>query len=139
MKKYVIHFIHRGAVFGGFGPVILGIVYWILSMTLDDFSLSGKEVLSGIVSTYILAFVHAGASIFNQIEHWPISKCILFHLSTLYVAYTVCYLINAWIPFDWKVLLIYTSIFIAVYAVIWATVLTFVKITQGKLNRRIMQ
>ena len=139
MKKYGMHFLHRGAIFGGFGPIILGIVYWILSMTLDDFSLSGKEVFLGIVSTYILAFVHAGASIFNQIDHLPIPKSIFFNLSTLYVAYNVCYLINSWIPFDWKVLLIYTSIFIAVYTVIWATVLISVKITQGKLNRRIIK
>ena len=139
MKKYVIHFIHRGAIFGGFGPIILGIVYFILSITLDEFSLSGKEVLLGIVSTYILAFFHAGASVFNQIEHWPIPKSILFHLSILYVAYTVCYVINEWIPFDWKILLIYTSAFIAVYAVIWIAVLISVKITQGKLNRHIIQ
>ena len=37
---------------------------------LDDFSLGGSEVFLGIVSIYLLAFVHAGASVFNQIEHY---------------------------------------------------------------------
>ena len=137
MNVYLKNFLHRGAIFGGFGPIILGIVYFILSLTLDDFSLEGKEVLAGIVSTYLLAFVHAGASVFNQIEHWSLSKSMFFHLSILYIAYTVCYLINSWIPFDWKILLIYTGIFIAVYVAIWVTVFISVKLTQNKLNKRL--
>ena len=77
MNKYVKEYMHRGLIFGGFGPIILGIIYFILSKTVDGFMLSGLEVMTGIISTYLLAFVHAGASIFNQIEHWGISKSLL--------------------------------------------------------------
>jgi hypothetical protein len=69
-KGYFKAFLHRGLIFGGFGPIIVGIVFFVLSLTLEDFSLSGQEVFFAIISTYLLAFLQAGASIFNQIESW---------------------------------------------------------------------
>ena len=104
MKKYITTFIHRGLVFGGFGPLVMGIIYLILSSTIDEFSLSGAEIFVSIISTYILAFIQAGASIFNQIESFSLAKSLFFHLTTLYIAYTGCYLINYWIPFDGTVI-----------------------------------
>ena len=50
MNKYLKEFLHRGLMFGGFGPIILGIVYWILSVAVEGFSLSGGQVCLGIVS-----------------------------------------------------------------------------------------
>ena len=79
MNKYLKAFLHRGLIFGGFGPIVVGIIYLILSMTLDSFSVSGKEMFFAIISTYLLAFVHAGASVFNQIEEWPVTKSMFFH------------------------------------------------------------
>ena len=57
MNKYLKDFLHRGLIFAGFGPIILGIIFFILSKTLDDFYVNGGQILFGIVSTYILAFV----------------------------------------------------------------------------------
>ena len=94
MNRYFKEFLHRGLMFGGFGPVVLGIIYWILSETVADFTVSGFETFLGIVSTYILAFVQAGASVFNQIEHWSLPKSLLCHFSTLFAAYTLGYLGN---------------------------------------------
>ena len=137
MNKYVKEFIHRGLIFGGFGPVILGIIYFILSKTVDGFMLSGLEVMIGIISTYLLAFVHAGASIFNQIEHWGISKSLLCHLSILYVAYSLCYVINTWIPFEPKVLLIFTIVFLTIYFVVWGIVYLSVKTISKNCNAKL--
>lgn len=134
MKKYVKAFFHRGLMFSGFGPIILGIVYFILSKTIDDFTLSGSEVLEGIVSTYLLAFIQAGVSVFNQIEHWSTAKSLFFHLSTLYVAYSLCYVSNTWIPFEPKVLLVFTVIFMVVYFVVWGIVYSVAKTTSKNLN-----
>ena len=134
MNKHLKIFLHRGLVFGGFGPVILGIVYAVLQNTLDDFSLSGIQVLLAIVSTYLLAFLQAGASVFNQIERWPLTKSILYHFLTIYAAYTLCYLINSWIPFKPEILLIFTAIFLCVYLVIWITVFFTAKATSKKFN-----
>lgn len=134
MKKYFKEFLFRGLVFGGFGPIVLGIIFFVLSKTLDDFFVSGGQILLGIVSTYILAFVQAGASVFNQIEEWPITKSLFCHFALLYAAYVICYILNSWIPFEWAVIAIFTAIFAAVYFVIWFTVYFIVKSTGQKLN-----
>ena len=134
MNVYFKKFLLRGLVFGGFGPIILGIIYAILQSTVNGFSLTGGEVLLGIVSTYILAFAQAGASVFNQIEEWPIAKSLLCHFSLIYVAYSLCYILNTWIPFVPEVLVIFTAIFIVAYFVIWFTVVICVKSASKKFN-----
>ncbi len=137
MNKYVKEFLHRGFVFGGFGPIILGIIYFVLSKTINNFTLSGSEVLLGIVSIYLLAFIQAGATVFNQIEHWPISKSLLCHLATLYVAYSLCYVVNTWIPFEPKMLLIFTIVFMAIYFVVWGIVYFSIKATSKNFNAKL--
>ncbi len=139
MKQYIKEFLHRGLLFGGFGPIIVSVVYWILEKNVADFSLSGSQVLCAIVSTYLLAFVQAGASLFNQIEHWPTTKCLFFHFGTLYVAYILCYIFNTWIPFEISVLLIFTAIFVVVYFVVWFTVYIIIRITSHQLNQKLAQ
>lgn len=134
MNKYLKEFLLRGMMFGGFGPIILGIIYFILSKTITDFSLSGFEVLLGIISTYLLAFVQAGATVFNQIEHWPITKSLFYHFSLLYAVYVICYISNSWIPFEWGVIGIFTAIFVVLYLIIWFTVYFIIKTTGKKLN-----
>ena len=134
--KYVKSFFLRGAVFGGLGPIIAGMIYLILSFSIENFSLTGVEVFVAILSTYILAFIQAGASVFNQVEGWPILKSIFFHLSSIYIAYIGCYLINTWIPFDWKIILIFTGIFVLTYFIIWLSVYISVKSISKKLNKK---
>ncbi|MBQ8304464.1 MAG: DUF3021 domain-containing protein [Clostridia bacterium] len=137
MNVYLKKFLLRGLVFGGFGPIILGIIYAILQSTVADFSLTGGEVLLGIISTYILAFVQAGASVFNQIEEWPIAKSLLCHFSLIYLAYSLCYILNTWIPFVPKILAIFTAIFVVAYFVIWFTVVICTKIASDKFNAKL--
>ena len=137
MNKYVKEFFHRGLIFGGFGPIILGIIYLIISKTVENFSLSAKEVLLGIVSIYILAFIQAGASVFNQFDEWPIPKSLLFHFLSIYLAYALCYILNSWIPFVPEVLLIFTAIFVVGYFVIWIIVYMCVKAASKKMNKKL--
>ena len=137
MKKYVLAFLHRGLIFGGFGPIVMAIVYLILSFTVDNFELNGREVFFAIISVYILAFIQAGASVFNQIESWSICKSLFIHLSVLYFAYVLCYLANTWLPFEPIAVLIFTGIFVGGYAAIWITVFLIVRNTSRKLNQKI--
>lgn len=132
MNQYVKEFLHRGLMFGGFGPIILGVI-WAISNP----AITGGQLLLSIVSIYLLAFLQAGASVFNQIEHWSLPKSVLCHFATLYVAYVGCYLLNSWIPFDWRVVAIFTAIFVVVYLVVWLVVYTCVKLTSKKLNANI--
>ena len=134
MNKYVKEFLHRGLMFGGFGPIVLGIIYYIISLTSPGFSLSGGEILLGIISIYVLAFVQAGATIFNQIEHWSTMKGLLWHFSFLYIAYLLCYLLNSWIPFKIEIAAIFTLIFVAVYLIVWLIVYFSVKGVSRKFN-----
>lgn len=137
MKKYAKEFFHRGLLFGGFGPIIMAIIYLILHYTVTGFTLSGADAFSAVISTYLLAFVHAGASVFNQIEEWSIMKSLLCHFGTLYVIYIACYLFNSWIPFDGNVILIFTAIFVAVYFVVWGIVYFSVQAASRKLNAKL--
>ena len=134
MNKYFKEFLFRGLIFGGFGPIILGIVYYILSKTLNNFSLNGSEVLLGIISTYLLAFVQAGVTVFNQIEHWSVPKSLLCHFGSLYIVYVFCYIVNSWIPFEWGIVGLFTAIFVVLYFIIWFTVYFIAKATGKKLN-----
>jgi hypothetical protein len=137
MSKYVKEFFHRGLMFSGFGPVVMGIIYAILSHTVDDFSLTGGQVLLAIVSTYLIAFIQAGATIFNQIEHWTLPKSLLCHFGSIYLVYVAAYLMNTWIPFDIKVILIFTAIFAAAYFVVWIIVYLSIKAVSKRINKQL--
>ena len=137
MNRYIKSFLHRGLVFSGFGPIVAGIVYFCISLSLSDFSLTGGQTLLAIVSTYIIAFVHAGASVFNQIDEWPLTKSIFWHFASLYLAYVLCYLVNTWIPFEWGAVGIFTAVFAGVYFVVWLVVFLSIKSTEKQLNKKL--
>ena len=136
MNKHLKNFILRGLIFGGLGPIVFGIIILIISMT-EKYTFSGASVFIGILSTYILAFIHAGCSVFNEIERWSLVKSICFHFVTIYVAYTLCYLINKWIEFKLKVLLIYTVVFIVSYFIIWIIVYLIIRKQTKRMNERL--
>ncbi len=137
MNKYLKMFLHRGLVFGGFGPVVMGIIYLILNNTIENFSLGGNEVFLAIISTYLLAFVHAGASVFTGIEEWGLAKSFACHFAVLYAAYSICYLVNDWIPRSLAGFGIFTGVFAAFYMLVWAIVLISVKATSKEFNKRL--
>ena len=134
MNRYVKEFLHRGLMFSGFGPIIFGIIVLILSKTLDEFSISIGHIFAGIVSTYLIAFVQAGTSVFNQIDHWSLPKSFFCHFGMLYAVYVMSYILNSWIPFEWRVIGLFTAIFVVTYLIIWFTVYFIAKATGKKLN-----
>ena len=136
MNQYVKNYLQRGIAFGGFGPIVAGLVFWILQLAGVEVVLSGAQVLIAIVSTYILAFVQAGSSVFNQIEEWPLAKSMGLHFLSLYIVYVGCYLVNRWLPFAWQVIAIFTGVFILVYLAVWLTVYLVVKSVSKKLNKK---
>ena len=137
MKGYVKSFLHRGLLFAGFGPIVAGIVYFCISLSAEPLLLTGGQMLLAIVSTYLLAFVHAGASVFNQIDEWPLAKSIFWHFASLYLAYVACYLVNTWIPFEWIAFAIFTGVFAGVYLVVWLVVFVSIKLTEKRLNKKL--
>ena len=139
MNKYVKKFLHRGFMFGGFGPIVAGIVYLFIDLSGTALMLDGFDLFMGILSTYLLAFIQAGASVFNQIESWPLSRSLLFHLGSIYLAYVGAYLVNSWIPFEPLVLLIFTAAFLVTYFAIWLTVYFITRAVSKRMNERISE
>ena len=83
MNKHLKDFLTRGMAFAGFGPIVAGIVYLIISNSIENFTLSGLEVFVAIISTYVLAFLQAGSNVFHEIESWSIPKSTFCHLATI--------------------------------------------------------
>ena len=137
MNKHLKTFLLRGLIFGGFGPIILALILFIIESSGVEIGLSGSQILLAIVSIYLLAFIQAGASVFNQIDEWPIAKSTGLHFLTLYAVYVVCYIINNWIPFEWGVIGVFTAIFVAGYIAVWFTVYVVTKSISKKLNQSI--
>lgn len=136
MNRYVKEFFHRGMMFGGFGPIIMALIYLILHNT-QGILFTGAESCSAIISTYLIAFVQAGASVFNQVEHWSLMRSLAWHFSALYLVYVIAYLVNSWLPFSFNALLLFSAIFIAVYLVVWLIVYYSVKSTSKKMNQNV--
>ena len=134
--KYVKTFLFRGLIFGGLGPIIFGIVCLFISFK-NTVPFDGIEMFVGIISTYLLAFVNAGTSVFKEVESWSVLKASGLQLLVLYFVYTLAYLLNSWIPFNWIVLAIYTGGFILAYAIIWLIVYLIVRKTTKDMNVRI--
>ena len=137
MNKYMKEFFHRGLMFSGFGPIVFGIIMLCISFSRTGVVIDAKGILSGIVSAYLIAFVQAGATVFNQIEHWSIPKSLFFHFGSLYIVYSLCYILNSWIPFKPEVLAVFTLIFLAVYFAVWTTVYLCVRKTGKKFNEKL--
>lgn len=136
MKKYLIDFIKRGLIFGGFGPVIVAVIYFIVSLS-ETVNLTPGQILVAVISSYLLAFIQSGATIFNQIENWSTAKSSLVYFTILYIAYLSCYLVNSWIPFEWLFVLIFTVSFVITYLIIWFIVYLIVKQTTKRLNEKL--
>ena len=136
MNKNLKQFLHIGFIFGGFGPLVLGIVYFFIGLNID-LSLTGTEVLLGIISTYIIAFVHAGSSTFHKIENWSALKSLGIQLTLLYFSYLFFYLVNSWLTFSWIPIIIFTLIFAICYLIIWLIVYLIIKNATQKLNEKL--
>jgi len=137
MNKYLKTFFQRGLAFGGLGPIIAGFIYVAIENSVENFSLSGSEVCLAIITTYLLAFIQAGASIFNQIEEWPVAKSLLCHFTFVYAAYILCYLVNSWIPFEPMVIAIFTAVFALSYFIICLIVYLSIRAAGKKMNKKI--
>ena len=111
--------------------------FLILQLAGVDVILNGLDVFIAVLSTYILAFVQAGSSVFNQVEEWPIALSSGVHFASLYVVYVGCYLVNKWIPFAWEMVAIFTGVFVAVYLVVWFTVYFITRSISKKINKKI--
>ena len=71
MKKFLKDFCVRGMAFAWSGPVIMAIVWLCLQAAGTVSELTVNQVVLGIFSTTIMAFVAAGISVVYQMENLP--------------------------------------------------------------------
>ena len=134
MKKNILEFFRRGFVACGFGPIVLAILYLILKHEAEIETLTVNQVCLGIFSLSALAFIAGGMNVIYQIERLPLMVAILIHGGVLYVSYLVTYLLNDWLKVDVTSILVFTSIFVLGYLVIWAIIYSIIKKRTEKLN-----
>ena len=140
MKKHVIDFMHRGLVASVGGPVILAIVYLCIQSGGEAMTLTVNEVVLGILTSALMAFIAAGISVVYQIEKLPLMWASFIQAIVLYLDYLLIYLLNGWLKSELKVILIFTVCFVAGYIVIW-TMIYFMSIRPSinKINRKIQE
>lgn len=135
MKRFWKDFLLRGLICAGGGPVVLAIVYGILSVTGTVMTVSTQEVCMGILTITLLAFIAAGMTAIYQLEQLPLPMMILLHGGALYLAYILTYLLNGWLLSELASILIFTAIFLVGYAIIWLIIYWVERSKAEKLNK----
>ena len=137
LKKYFKDFLLRGLVSMGFGPIVLSIIYGILGLCGVVDKLAVNEVVSGFLSITVLSFLCGGMTVVYQIEEIGISKAITLHGIALYVAYAVVYITNNWLKDGIIPFLVFTSIFVVGYALVWIVIYLITKRETDNINKKV--
>lgn len=139
MKKFWKEFFLRGLICASGGPLVLAIIYGTLGATGTVECFSPREVCFGILTVTLLAFTAAGMTAIYQMEQLPLPTAILLHGAALYVAYILTYLLNGWLQQQLVPILVFTSIFVAGYALIWLMIYFITKAKTETLNRKLKE
>ena len=135
MKKNVKDFFFRGFVAGGFGPLVLAVLYLILQKNTIVQTLTVNEMCKGIFSLYVLAFIAGGMNVIYQMERLPLMTAILIHGGVLYVSYLCTYLFNGWLEWGMTPILVFSVIFVLGYVIVWVIIYSVNKKSTDKLNQ----
>lgn len=139
MRKTALEFVRRGLAAGGFGPVILAVLYIIIERSGETVSLTASQVCTGIFSLYALAFIAGGMNVVYQIERLPLMAAISIHGGVLYIGYLITYLVNGWLELGKTPIMVFTAIFIAGYLAIWAVIYHITRRNTRRLNEMLKQ
>lgn len=135
MRKFWKDFLLRGLICAAGGPLVLAVIYGILSATGALETITTNEVCLSIITITLLAFTAAGMTAIYQMEQLPLPTMILLHGGALYIAYILTYLINGWLQNSLIPILIFTGIFAAGYALIWLIIYAIERNKTEKLNK----
>jgi len=134
MRKYVVEFLKRGMAFCFGGPLVLAIVYGILGLVGAVESFTVGEVVIGIFSSTLLAFIAAGMTVVYTVDKLSPFSAALIHGVALYLDYILLYLFNGWLQSSLKPIMIFTICFVLGYLIIWAIVFVVTRKCTKKLN-----
>lgn len=137
MKQFLKNFVKQGLVAAWGGPVILAIIYAILEACGVAETLSVQEVVRGILSSAVMAFIAAGIPVVYRQEKLPLATAILIHAGVLYLDYLIFYLMNDWLKNDAAPILIFTAVFFAGFALIWLMIWQVTRRQVKQMNSKI--
>jgi hypothetical protein len=139
MKRFWKNFLLRGLVTGGFGPLVLAVIYGTLYFLDIVATIAAGQVCLAIVTIYLLAFVAGGITVVYQEEKLPLPLAVLFHGCVLYVSYLVVYLVNGWLAKGMHSVLVFSLIFVVGYLVIWAFIYAYTKRSTRKITEKLQK
>ncbi len=139
MKKFILGFISRGLVAGGFGPLIWSVVYFFLTKNGTVEVLLVEQVVFEIMTVTLLAFIAGGLNVVYQIERLPLMAAISIHGIVLYLDYAIIYLINGWLASEPLPFFVFTVCFFVLYAVVWAVIYFVNRSNADRMNRKLAQ
>ena len=137
MKKFIVEFLKRGAMFAGLGPVILSIVYIFLGANGVVETVPVTTLIREILTSMLLAFIAAGISAVYQTEKLQLGMASLIQGSVLFLDYIILYLVNGWMPCTWQAIALCTAIFVAAFLIIWAIVYLSIRRNIKKMNQQL--
>ena len=129
------NFLRRGTMFAWGGPIVLSIVWMFLKQAGVITELTVDEVVLGILSTTIMAFIVAGVSVVYQIESLPRPVAGLIQGAVIYVVYLLFYLLNGCLPAE--KIGFFTAICVIVFVVSWLSVYIPVRIAVSRINKQL--
>ncbi len=135
MKKNILEFVRRGMTACGIGPIVLAILYLILQYQGRLQTLTINQVCVGIFSISILAFVAGGMNVVYQIERLPLLAAITIHGGVLYISYLITYLVNDWLQWGGREILVFSGIFVFGYIIIWVIIYSIIRRNTEKVNK----
>lgn len=138
MRKFAAEFVKRGLVAAWGGPVVIAIIYASLGANGVMETMTVHEVCLGILSSTVLAFVAGGITAIYQVEKLPLLMAALIQAGVLYLDYLLVYLMNGWLERQLSVILGFTVIFAAGYALIWLVIYQVIKRQTQKMNEKLM-
>ena len=139
MRKFIGEFIRRSLIACGFGPIILAIVYACVQANGIIHTLTVNEVVLGILTSALLAFIAGGINAIYKIERLPLILAIFIHGIVLYIDYVVIYLVNDWMEAKFIPLLVFTICFAVGFAIVWAIIYFYTKKSTDRLNKKLAE
>lgn len=137
MKKHIKTFIMNGLFICGLGPVVWAIVYAVLNVLGVVTTMSVGEMVTGVISATVLAFIAGGISVIYKIEKLPVALAAMIHAMVLYVDYIVIYLINGWLKGGMIPFVLFTTCFFVGFALIWLIIYLTTKKSTDEINSRL--
>lgn len=137
MKKCILDFMKRGLLASAGGPLVMAIVLFILGCNGTVETLDVFDVVKGILSVTLMAFIAAGITAVYQVEQLPLPIAIGLHCIALYFDYLLIYLFNGWLLNQLIPILIFTGSFLIGFAVIWLFVWLNIRKKASTLNSKL--